>query len=58
MASEFRLKRALPGMTIDPKTGALAWRPGREHVGHWSITILATVDGEEVTVITWTLKVR
>jgi len=58
MASEFRLKRALPGMTIDPKTGAFAWRPGREHAGQWQITILAAVDAEEVTVITWTLKVR
>ena len=57
-ASEFRLKRTLPGMTIDPKTGTLAWRPGREHVGRWPITILATVDGREVTVITWTVEVR
>jgi hypothetical protein len=57
-ASQFRLKRAPPGITIDPKTGEVVWRLGREHVGQWTITILATVDGEEVTVITWTLEVR
>ena len=57
-ASDFRLKHALPSMTIDPKTGSFAWRPGREHVGRWPITIIARVQGEEVTVITWTLKVR
>ncbi len=58
MPSAFRLKFALPGMTIEPDTGALAWRPGKEHVGRWPITILATVEGEEVTVIAWTLEVR
>ena len=57
-ASEFRLKRTLPGMTIDPKTGALAWRPGTDHAGRWLMTILATVEGKEVTLITWTLEVR
>ena len=57
-ASEFRLKRTLPGMTIDPNTGALAWRPGTDHVGRWLMTILATVQGKEVTLITWTLEVH
>ena len=57
-ASQFRLKFALPGMTIEPSTGTLVWRPGKEHVGRWPITILATVEGEEVTVIAWTLEVR
>ncbi len=57
-ASEFRLKRTLPGMTVDPKTGALAWRSGKAYVGRWPITILATVEGKEVTVIAWTLEVR
>jgi hypothetical protein len=57
-ASEFRLKRTLPGMTIDAKTGTLAWRPGTDHVGRWLMTILATVEGKEVTLITWTLEVR
>jgi len=45
-------------MTIDAKTGALAWRPGKAYVGRWPITILATVEGKEVTVIAWTLDVR
>lgn len=45
-------------MTIDPNTGTLAWRPGTDHVGRWLMTILATVEGEEVTLITWTLEVR
>jgi hypothetical protein len=45
-------------MTIDPKTGALAWRPSKVYVGRWRITILAKVDGEEITVITWTVEVR
>ena len=58
MPSAFRLKFALPGMTIEPGTGALVWRPGKEHVGRWPITILATLEGEEVTVIAWTLEVR
>jgi len=56
--SEFRLKRTLPGMTIDPKTGALAWRPATDHVGRWLMTIFATVEGKEITLITWTLEVR
>jgi hypothetical protein len=57
-ATEFRLKRRLPGMSIDREKGSLAWRPGKAHVGRWPITILATVEGEQVTVITWTLEVR
>ncbi len=57
-ATNFRLKRALPGMTIDATTGSWNWRPGKEHIGRWTVTILATVDGEESTVITWTLTVK
>jgi hypothetical protein len=58
LASNFRLKRGAPGMTIDAATGELRWRPGNQHLGRWAITIVAEVAGEVATVIAWTLEVR
>ena len=56
--TDFRMRRPLPGMAIDPKTGEWTWTPGKEHVGRWNIVILATVANAEVTVINWTIEVK
>jgi hypothetical protein len=56
-ATDFRLKRPPSGMTVDPVTGTWVWQPSKEHVGRWTVAILATVAGEETTVISWSIEV-
>ncbi len=54
----YRIKRPIPGMTIDAATGAWGWTPTSAQVGNWQVTILATVDGKDVTVLTWSVAVH
>ena len=56
--SKYRIKRPLPGMTINTDTGAWSWTPTAAQVGSWHVAILATVDGKEAALITWTVSVH
>ncbi len=56
--TSYRIKRPLPGMSIDAVTGTWSWTPSAEQAGTWQVTILATVDGKEVQVVSWALAIR
>ncbi|MEK7415873.1 MAG: trypsin-like peptidase domain-containing protein [Planctomycetota bacterium] len=58
VAKDFRLKRPIPGMSIDAKTGTWTWRPSKEYAGRWLVTILATIKDQEATVVSWTIEVK
>ena len=54
----YRLKRALPGMTIDAESGTWSWTPTAAQAGTWQVTIVATADGKDVPVVSWSLTVE
>lgn len=58
MAKDFRLKFPLHGMSVDAKNGTWTWRPAKEHVGHWPVSIVATIDDKTVDVLIWTIEVK
>jgi hypothetical protein len=54
----FKLKRALEDMKIDPLSGAVSWKSSEKYIGKNEVQILAEVDGQDVSVLTWNIDVE
>lgn len=55
---KFKLQKTLEGMSIDSEKGTVTWTPPEAYVGKWDISIVADVDGTDVSVLKWTLEVK
>jgi hypothetical protein len=54
----FKIKNPLPGMKLDPNTGAFTWTPTEAQLGKYDIAFVADVDGNEMPAGKWSVEVQ
>ncbi|HBC85415.1 MAG TPA: hypothetical protein DCZ94_00520 [Lentisphaeria bacterium] len=55
---KFKLEDCPTGMSIDPNTGKISWKPGKAYIGDYDLCIIAGLSQESISLCKWTLSVK